>query len=233
MASVASAALIQTEHRRTQWLALAEVAAGYGLLECALWSHGLGQVGWGIATGIVVIGLTLKSHRTGRELGITGWGLRKSLWLIPVALWFAGLALFVAGLADTLHGTHDSHPVARAMLYAVWSLVQQFLVQSFIFVRLEALGGRRRAVVGTAILFSLAHLPSPLLVPATFVAGLVFSRAFARYRNIYALGVAHAILGLALAVSVPESITHQMRVGVGYGRTVSHFNKQQAISDKQ
>jgi hypothetical protein len=41
---------------------------------------------------------------------------------------------------------------------------------------------------------------------------------FLRYRNIYALGIAHGILGLCVAVIVPDSIQHHMRVGIGYYR---------------
>jgi hypothetical protein len=36
------------------------------------------------------------------------------------------------------------------------------------------------------------------------------------HRNLYPLAVAHALIGLALAVSVPDSIQRHMRVGLGY-----------------
>jgi hypothetical protein len=46
--------------------------------------------------------------------------------------------------------------------------------------------------------------------------GLIFAELFRRYRNIYWLGLAHALLGIAVAVSVPDALHHQMRVGVAY-----------------
>jgi hypothetical protein len=45
---------------------------------------------------------------------------------------------------------------------------------------------------------------------------------FLRYRNIYALGLAHGILGLCVAIIVPDSIQHHMRVGIGYYRYHPH-----------
>jgi membrane protease YdiL (CAAX protease family) len=119
------------------------------------------------------------------------------------------------------------------LLYAAWALVQQFLVQSFIFVRLKSVYGGRRAIIFTALLFSLAHIPNPVLIPATLVAGLVFSWAFRRYRNIYTLGFVHALLGLTLAVSLPETATHRMRVGAAYGSEISNYSHSMFLVDRQ
>jgi hypothetical protein len=52
----------------------------------------------------------------------------------------------------------------------------------------------------------------------TFVWGVIACVLFLRYRNIYALGVAHGIMGLCIAVTVPNSLHHHMRVGLGYLR---------------
>ena len=41
---------------------------------------------------------------------------------------------------------------------------------------------------------------------------------FLRYRNLYALGLAHGILGLCVAITVPDALHHHMRVGLGYLR---------------
>jgi hypothetical protein len=39
---------------------------------------------------------------------------------------------------------------------------------------------------------------------------------FRRYRNIFPLGLVHAALGLTIAASLPDSLLHHMRVGLGY-----------------
>jgi membrane protease YdiL (CAAX protease family) len=107
----------------------------------------------------------------------------------------------------------------RIVLYALWALVQEILAQSYLYLRLEAVwGGSRRAVLMTAVLFALAHLPNPVLTPVTLVAALAFTAAFRRWRNVYTVAVAHAVLGLALSVTMPAALTHQMRVGIAYWR---------------
>ena len=39
---------------------------------------------------------------------------------------------------------------------------------------------------------------------------------FLHYRNLFTLGIAHAILGVCVAISVPATVQHNMRVGLGY-----------------
>jgi membrane protease YdiL (CAAX protease family) len=65
-------------------------------------------------------------------------------------------------------------------------------------------------------LFCIAHIPNPVLMLATLGMGLFWAELFRRYRNIYPLSVAHAILGLSLSVTIPEPVTHHMRVGIAY-----------------
>jgi hypothetical protein len=195
-----------------------ELTVAYALLELALWTSGRTQQLWSLIALVFIIFATLLSHRTARALGIGISGLRRSAWIIPAALALGGIlvaAAWLAGTAHVLSGVHQ--PPSHAALYAVWSLLQQFLLQSFIFVRLESvLRSGRRAVLWSAVLFSVAHIPNPVLVPATLLFGLVTTELFRRYRNLYPLGFAHAVFGLALAISLPYAITHNMRVGIAY-----------------
>jgi membrane protease YdiL (CAAX protease family) len=102
-------------------------------------------------------------------------------------------------------------------LSLIWALAQQFLAQSFFFLHFEyLLRSGRRAVLATALLFSSAHIPNPVLMPVTLAGGLLLSELFRRNRTLYVLAVAHALVALALAISVPESVLHDMRVGIGY-----------------
>jgi hypothetical protein len=97
--------------------------------------------------------------------------------------------------------------------------MQQFLLQSYFLLRLlRLLPGKVIPVLIAAGIFSLAHLPNPILTPITLLWGIVACALFLRYRNIYALGVAHGIMGLCVAVTVPNSLHHHMRVGLGYLR---------------
>ena len=64
--------------------------------------------------------------------------------------------------------------------------------------------------------FALVHLPNPLLVSITFVAGLVSCTLYRRVPNVLVLGVAHAAISLVLFFALPASITHNLRVGPSY-----------------
>ena len=62
----------------------------------------------------------------------------------------------------------------------------------------------------------MAHLPNPLLTVAALFWGIASCALFLRYHDLYSLAVAHAILGLCILVTIPDSVHHQMRVGLGY-----------------
>jgi membrane protease YdiL (CAAX protease family) len=194
---------------------LTEVALGFSLLEVALWNLGWAQVAWGVTALACVLVITLLGTRTSGELGTGATGFRRSCAIIPAAATIGALTVLLAAWGGTLHIAHGL-PLWHAGLYATWALVQEFLVQSFIFVRLESVFGGRRAILASATLFATAHLPNPMLIAATFVMGLILTYWFWRHRNIYALGIAHAILGLAVAVALPESATHGMHVGAAF-----------------
>jgi membrane protease YdiL (CAAX protease family) len=202
---------------RQAWRELAEIAVAYALTEGALWSLGWAQLIWSAAAVLWVTLATAASRRSSRQLGLRISGAHLLFWATGTAAVIGGLMILSGWYVGSAHGLHAARPFIRVLLYSVWALAQEFLAQSFMFVRFEAVLGGRWAVLCTAVLFSLAHIPNPVLMPATLVAGLVFAWAFRRYRNVYAVGLAHALLGLAVAVSFPDGFVHHMRVGAAYG----------------
>ncbi len=206
-----------TGRRRSPARELVEVAVAYALIEGALWSAGAVQAGWALAGLAWIVAATVMSHRPAQSLGITWRGLRQSAWVIAAAIMVSGLLFLTAWLQGTLHplaGAHKS--LWHAWLYAVWALVQEFILQSFLYVRLEAVLSKGWALPATALLFAVAHIPNPILIPASLVLALILTSLFARYRNVYTLAAAHAILGLALSVTLPQALLHNMRVGAAY-----------------
>jgi len=209
---------LREERPSTRWCLLLEIGVAVGLLEAALWTPGLPQVITGVVLLAWVAGSTIVSGWGARELGITAAGFRAEMFVVPAALALSGLMILTGEWAGTLHVLHGRHaPLWHAALYAVWALVQQFLAQSFIFVRFERyFRSGKRAVLATAAIFCLAHIPNAILTVVTLAMALVWSELFRRFRNIYPLAIAHAMLGLALAVSIPDWVTHHMRVGLAY-----------------
>jgi membrane protease YdiL (CAAX protease family) len=147
-------------------------------------------------------------------------GFRLSLrgTLIPLGLGIA-LALAIAASGAFLRpvfGNAHAVPWQRAWLYAVWAVVQEFILQAFFYLRLKSVWGHRPAVWAAASLFAVAHLPSPVLTVLGFAGALLFCELFYRYRTLIPIGIAHALLGLTIASSLPDSLLHHMRVGIGY-----------------
>ena len=163
-------------------------------------------------------GLEKADCRNDGPLGL-GWrGLVPSLWIVPVAVALAAVSMFLAAKAGTLHTLYkgDFRHVAG---YLLWTTYQQFLLQDYFMPRANRiLSGETAAITLTAVLFALAHLPNLLLTAGTLLWGVVSCLLFRRYRNLYALGLAQGLLGLCFAVCVPDSLSHHLRVGLGYLR---------------
>src|ERR1700751_3996500 len=194
-----------------------EVIVGYILIEAALGTGGDLRWAWSMAAFVWIVGMTLYRGQSLRELGLGWTGPLHALWVIPAAALISGAMLFGGHLAGTLHPyVVNRRFFAAALGYLFWALQQEFMLQSFFFNRLERALGSGKAVWIAAGLFALAHVPNPVLVPATLLGGLVFCKLFQHYRNIYTLVLAQTILGICLAAAVPNTVHHHMRVGIGY-----------------
>ncbi len=152
------------------------------------------------------------------SLGMGRKGLVASLWILGVAILLSGLAVFLAWRTGRLHPLHGNSPLAlHAGGYIVWALMQQFILQSYFLLRLLRLLSRKALAVTIAtVIFAIAHLPNPVLTPMTLLWGAISCVLFLRYRNIYSLGLAHGIMGLCVAITVPMAMHRHMRVGLGY-----------------
>jgi Type II CAAX prenyl endopeptidase Rce1-like len=167
-----------------------------------------------LLAAICILWFTVRSGYSVRELGLARPGSGVVVMLAGGAMMVG--AMVVAGIVMRGLGPAQAVPWERTWKYAIWALEQEFILQSFFYVRLESLLGSRRSVWGAALLFCAAHLPSPVLALMSLVGGVVFCEMFRRYRNIFPLGLVHAALGLTLAASLPDILLHHMRVGLGY-----------------
>jgi hypothetical protein len=199
---------------------LVELWVGVALILLALWSAGWAQLLWSCVAFGWILFLTLRSRPTIQRLGLRIAGMQAALWVVALATTLALIGVWISFRLHTLHSVFRNFGVEYAFLaYIVWALMQQFILQDFFLARLMRLvPTRAAAVVAAGALFALAHVPNPILVVATLVWGIIACALFLRYRNLYVLGLAHAILGMCLAVTIPNAMHHQMRVGLGYLR---------------
>ncbi len=197
---------------------LTELAVGYGLILIVVWTPLPAQRVFYCAAIVWIAAVTWRSYPGRGALGLRLAGLLRSSWVV-------GAALLLAGLADALsihwHAFHAPRGPARFFErfggYILWSFAQQFLLQGFMLLRLLRILPSRGAAVGVAAtLFALAHVPNPILTAVTVVWGLAACALFLTYRNLFTLAIAHAVMGITIAVAIPGPVHHNMRVGLGY-----------------
>jgi membrane protease YdiL (CAAX protease family) len=197
---------------------LMELWVAYALILIVIWMPRPWQRTIYFAAATFIVTATWISFPGWKAMGLGTTNLVRSMWLVGVTLLAAAIAIMVAGRILTLHtpGGPDMF-VRRFAGYIVFAFVQQGLLQDFFLLRLLRLvRNPNSAALVAAAIFSLAHLPNPILTVVTFAWGLAACRFFLRYRNLYPLAVAHAILGITLAICVPGPVIHNMRVGLGY-----------------
>lgn len=195
--------------------ALIEIAVVFCLIMAAIWTpQGRLNTLFSISAAACVVGFAVAGPWTSRDMGLANplAGAAKTILagsLLCGAIWLVGLALRFAG---------TGYPISwnRSWQYVTWALVQEFILQSLFFVRLESVMGSRRATITATSLYATAHIPSPLLTALSFLGGLIFCEMFRRWRNIFPIGIIHAALGLTIATSLPDKWLHHMRVGIGY-----------------
>jgi hypothetical protein len=199
--------------------ALLELAIPYGLILLVIWTpRPVQKMLWWIAAAAIVAIFWISFDRM-KQLGLRTAGFFRSLWVAGAALIVAGVAVLVAIHLHTLHLPNGGALafVKTYWAYALWACVQQLLLQGFFLPRCQRLlKGTTSATLLAAVLFALAHLPNPVLTPVTLIWGFAACLLFLHYRNLYPLAMAHAIVGVAIGITIPGPVDHNMRVGLGY-----------------
>jgi membrane protease YdiL (CAAX protease family) len=196
----------------------AQIVLGFLFMEFALWTSNMAvRNRWVAISAITIMALALVDRPSWDRLGLR---LPTTLGAGVVIMVSLGAAALMVGMVSWAGGSIPANPtwpnLHLAWQYLVWAMVQEFILQSFFFTRCEELWGGTAAVWITATLFAAAHLPSPILTTLTLIAALFFCEMFRRYRSIYPIGIVHGLLGLTVSLTMPDSILHHMRVGIGY-----------------
>jgi len=195
-----------------------QLVVAYGLIECALWSPRIAvRNRWALVAAITIVIFLLIDRPSFRRMGL---GLPSTLGAsIVLAISFAAaivMIFFVQSIGGQIAPMPAWTTLYRSGGYVIWALLQELLLQSFFFTRCEDLFGSSGAVWVAATLFAAAHLPNLILTTLTLAGGLFFCDMFRRYRSIYPIGIVHAVLGLTVAITLPDSLLHHMRAGIGF-----------------
>ena len=108
------------------------------------------------------------------------------------------------------------------LLYPLWGLVQQWLVQALFVDNVRALTGARLPwlLAAGGVGFGAIHLAHPLLVVGTALMGVVYVALFQRWRNLWPLAVCHGWLGSlfypwVLGLNPTADLVAQLRAWIG------------------
>lgn len=214
---------------------LLELASGYGLILAVIWTPmPIQRILYWLAFAVIIV-FTILRYKNLVSLGLDFAGTLRSLWGVAAALLTTGLSVFIARRLGTFHTLSGNRPlILHIWGYVVWAFFQEFLLQIYVLSRLLRLLPRRAvAIMVAALLFAVAHIPNPVLTGLTLLWGLIACTLFLRYRNLYMLGLAHGILGICVAITVPDAVHHHMRVGLGYLRYHQHHRTIQRSSAPQ
>jgi membrane protease YdiL (CAAX protease family) len=195
-----------------------ELVGIYGLILVVMWTPRPWQVPLFGLAAILIIAVIGMSYEGMRPMGLCTVNLVKSLWAVALAMTIALFAVWVAGRMHTLHvASSPWWALQHYGGYAIWAGLQQLILQCFFLSRsLRLMGNATAAAAISAGLFAVAHLPNPFLTLITLFCGLASCLFFLHYKNLWPLVVAHAILGICIAVTIPGSLDHNMRVGISY-----------------
>lgn len=190
-----------------------EIATVHVLILAAIWTRRTVRTPVVVALVLILLITSVIDRPGWRESGLSlrkiadGW---KFLLLLPplvIAIWAIGILWGTASPQD-IPGLFPKRTLDY--MYGAW--LQQLVLQSYLFVRLDRLRPQG-AVLLSAAGFFLWHLPNPVLAPITFLGGLATSALFKKYRNFYMVAAAHGILGVAIASYWPH---WTMVAGRGY-----------------
>jgi membrane protease YdiL (CAAX protease family) len=195
-----------------------ELVSIYGLILLVMWTPPPWQLALLGLASLSIIAVIAASYEGMRPMGLCTLNLVNSLWAVALAMTVAVFAVAIASRMHTLHVVNTPRwAFEQYGSYAVWAGVQQLILQCFILSRsLRLLGNATAAAAVSAALFAVAHLPNPLLTLITLFCGLASCLFFLHYKNLWPLALAHAILGIAIAITIPVSLDHNMRVGLSY-----------------
>ncbi len=193
-----------------------EVALVFACILVAVWTpQGLINTWANLLAVGSILWFTVHNKYSLPELGLIP-RVNGVLTILFLGLVLAATVAATGAFMKPVLGASHAVPMDRAWEYVIWAVVQEFILQSFFYLRLQSLLGHRRAALFAATLFAVVHIPSPVLTLLSFIGGLLFCELFHRYRNLVPIGLVHALLGLTIAASLPDSLLHHMRVGIGY-----------------
>lgn len=164
--------------------------------------------------------IIMSQRERGESLQVLGFRLDNfwaatQLLLVPTVL--AVVLIFVANWVLDGPGLAFRPFRPRLLSVPLWALFQQFVLQAFVNRRAQIVFGRNlRSVLLVGFVFSVLHLPSPLLVLLGFVGGSFWAYVYQRHPNLFALAISHTIVSVTLSLTMLPRFSYLLRIGFKY-----------------
>ena len=203
--------------RSTFWIILAEVVAVFTLM--LVYICGIRQ--FCIPITVAIVGLALASNAVRgegcRHVGFSWNNFATSLRTLgPAVIGLAVLLLAGGAVEHTFRNAPLRTAAIGFLLYCVWGLFQQYLLNAFLLNRMIEMAGGFAShwlLLPLAVVFSVIHAPNWFLMAVALPAGYLSGLVYLRYRNLFVLALSHARLGCLLYLLIPDWISHSLYVG--------------------
>jgi len=202
-----------------RWTALAEITLIFTLFTGFLWGGRDLIPGSSVAFIASMLVLLFWLHRRSREsaqvLGLRwdtfGAALRL---LFPIVISVATVVVIYSMVAATARFPPWPEIPRVLLSFVVSGFLQQYVLLAFFGRRFtRALRSPRYAILASAAVFALLHLPNPFLTVVTFLAGILCATIYQRAPNLFANGLMHGLLSFVLSFGLPLEVNDAMRVG--------------------
>lgn len=168
---------------------------------------------WIIALALILLS-RVAHHERPAELGFQtknfGACARK---FGPTLIAFAAAMSGAGLLLRTIRPIGFEQTALSFALYLPWGLFQQYLLNGYFLRRFDTALSPTASAIVASILFGVVHSPNWFLMLITPVGAFAAIWVYRRYRNLYFLGLAHAIIGMLLFMTVPDSVSHHLNIG--------------------
>lgn len=178
--------------------------------------------------GLLALALVINSFRLrGEKLREVGFSFQHFGQAVLLLAWptvlFSAIFLAFGYFTQSFHRT--SNFWTNVSFLPLWGLTQQFILQGFIYRRMRFLfvdemvaeeTQKQRvnfAILATAVIFALTHVPNPVLTIFTLIGALIWSWVYERAPNLLALGLSHAMMSLMVMTCLPSWLLPSLSVG--------------------
>lgn len=145
-----------------------------------------------------------------------GFGWEKLQDAVMEWWWAYGLCLMAFAALVQWRAANGAVAI-RGVAYLAGCAVQQLIYQHLVCAPLtKEFGGAAKSQWTSALLFSLVHLPNPVLMAATLIWGAAAWSLFRRTRSLWAVAIFQYFLSGILYALLPYAWHHAFRVGPRY-----------------